>query len=265
VSGSPGNFSLREVETCWELGGPGFDAVKALAQIRPALLWYEGKRGWEGNAGTVTIQFSQWERLVIYAKAPDRLRFEMRHRPPKGNRPYSAPMLLGADSKLDEFRALAMGRVNELLPYLRETPAVACSENDWEAYAMAWGACCGNSEVSRAIFRLLRENGSVRGGRSVDCIAGGREMLRKARDAGLVENRYGAFRPIFPAEGGTVSLTELDKKSHNTGTQTVVSIPNSLTAIKKVRERMRIPPSPPFPFPKVAGNARPLFSTLLAV
>lgn len=197
VSGHPADFSLREVETCWDIGGVGFDAFQALADITPALKEHGGKRGWEGNAGTVTIEFSKWERLVVYAKAPDRLRFEIRHFPTNGNRPYCSPALAETIVKLNGFRELAATKVNGVLASLRNRLAASRAGSEWEAYAMAWGACCGNSYASKALFKILRQNGRIQGGKCVECIAGGDKLLRKARDADLIENSSGAFRPIF--------------------------------------------------------------------
>jgi len=125
VTGKPGSFSLREVETCWDIGGAGFDAVQALADFTPALIARGGKRGWLGNAGTVTIEFSKWERLVVYAKAPDRLRFEIRHRPTQGNRPYCSNTLAETLGKLDGFRNLATAKSNAVLSFLKASQAAS--------------------------------------------------------------------------------------------------------------------------------------------
>ncbi len=198
VIGTPINFSLQAVETCWEIGGAGFDAVKALSDLTPALFEHGGKRGWEGNAGTMTVEFSKWERLVVYAKASNRLRFEIRHRPPQGNRPYSSPTVAETLGKLDDFRELATDKANDFLLFLKSRRAISRTESEWEAYAMSWGACFRNSEASRKIYQILRKNGRILGGKYVACIQGGDKLLRKARDAGLIENRHGAFRPIFP-------------------------------------------------------------------
>ena len=248
VTGKPGSFSLREVETCWDIGGAGFDAVQALADITPALNAHGGKRGWIGNAGTVTIEFSKWERLVVYAKAPDRLRFEIRHRPTQGNRPYCSNTLAETLGKLDGFRTLATAKANAVLSFLKASQAASRTGSEWEAYAMAWGACCGNSEASKTVFQILRQCGRIQGGRFVDCIEGGDKLLRKARDAGLIENSNGFFRPNFSKEP-MPALTELDKSSafvaHKTNTQTAVGVANSLTPIRIGGEMNQIPPSPP--------------------
>lgn len=115
VTESPGKFSLREVETCWDVERAGFDAVQALADITPGLFEHGAKRGWEGNGGTVTLEFSKWERLAVYAKAPDRLRFEIRHYPPNGNLPYSAPTIAATLAKLDTLRQRAAETLNGVL------------------------------------------------------------------------------------------------------------------------------------------------------
>ena len=249
VSGKPCNFSLREVETCWDIGGTGLDAVQALADITPALIAHGGKRGWIGNAGTVTIEFSKWERLVVYAKAPDRLRFEIRHRPTHGNRPYCSDTLADNLDKLDSFRTLATAKTNAILSSLKSLQAASRTGSEREAYAMAWGACCGNSEASKALFQILRQLGRIQGGKCVECIESGGELLRKARDADLIAHSNGAYRPIF-SNDPKPALTELDISSafagHNTETHPVVSVPKSPTPIRKRNERESIPPCPLF-------------------
>ena len=115
VTESHGEISLREVETCWDVERAGLDAVQALAGITPGLFEHGAKRGWEGNAGTVTLEFSKWERLAVYAKAPDRLRFEIRHYPPNGNLPYSAPTIATTLAKLDALRQRAAETLNGVL------------------------------------------------------------------------------------------------------------------------------------------------------
>jgi hypothetical protein len=115
VTGSPGEFSLREVETCWDIERADVDAVQALAGITPGLFEHGAKRGWEGNCGTVTMEFSKWERLAVYAKAPDRLRLEIRHYPPNGNLPYSAPTISAVLAKLHALRHRATETLNNVL------------------------------------------------------------------------------------------------------------------------------------------------------
>ena len=248
VTGKPGKFSLREVETCWDIGGSGFDAVQALADITPALIAHGGRRGWIGNAGTVTIEFSKWERLVVYAKAPNRLRFEIRHRPTNGNRPYCSDTLAETLGKLDGFRTLATAKANTVLSSLRSLQAGSRSGSDWEAYGMAWVACCGYSETSKAIYKILRQHGRIQGGKCVECIAGGDKLLRKARDAGLISNSHGAFRPVF-SNDPMPALTHLNISGgllgHNIETHPVVSVPKSPTPIRKRNGRVAIPPCPP--------------------
>jgi hypothetical protein len=249
VSGKPTDFSLREVETCWDIGGVGFDAIQALAEISPALNEHGGKKGWEGNSGTMTLQFSKWESLVIYAKAPDRLRFEIRHRPTKGNRRYSSPSLAETIGKMNLFRQLATAKLNSVLPFLRSPLAASRTVNEWQAYAMAWGDCCGNSDASKALFQILRQNGRIQGGKCVECIERGADLIRKARDAGLIQNTLGAFRPNFSDEP-MLALTHLDISSpfpgHNTETQPVASVPNSPTPIRKRSGQVGVPPCPPW-------------------
>ena len=248
VDGNPRDFSLQAVETCWDIGGAGFDAMKALSDLTPALSEHGGKRGWEGNAGTMTVEFSKWERLVVYAKASDRLRFEIRHRPPQGNRPYSSPTVAETLGKLDDFRELATDKANDFLLFLKSRRAISRTESEWEAYAMSWGACFRNSEASRKIYQILRKNGRILGGKYSQCIEGGEKLLRKARDAGLVENRHGAFRPIFPSIP-ELALTHLDNSGellgHNTETHPVGTVPNFPAPIRKRSGQVAIPPCPP--------------------
>lgn len=248
VTGHPGDFALWDAETCGDIGGDGFDAVQALADITPVLHAYDGKRGWEGNAGTVTIQFSSSERWVVYAKAPDRLRFEIRHRPPKGNRPYSSATLAETAAKLDGLRKSAAVRINDLLSFVGSRPTASRDFWEWEAFAMAWGACCGPTEAAKALYRILRQLGRIQGGKCVECIPGGEQLIRKARDAGLISNTHGAFRPVF-SNDPKPALTDSDISSafvgHNTETQPVASVPKSLTPIRKSKGEIRLPPCPP--------------------
>ena len=244
VSGPWGDFSLREVETCWDIGGTGFDAVQTLADITPSLLQYRCKRGWEGNAGTMTLELSKSERLVIYAKAPDRLRFEVRHSPRNGNRNYSAATIPILCEKLDMFRNMAAQKVNHVLSFIHGPQAARQSVGQWDAYAIAWGACCGNTDAARAIFVILRNLGGILGGNAIECLSGGDKVLRKARDAGLIIHEHGAFRPVFQ-NIAEPALTELDNSplfvGHNTETQTANTPRNFPRATRNGRELNRDP------------------------
>jgi len=220
-----------------------------LADITPALREYGGKRGWEGNAGTVTIRFSEWERLVVYAKAPDRLRLEIRHRPPKGNSPYSSATIAETLAKLDGLRKSAAVKINDVLSFVGSRPTASRDVWEWEkAFAMAWGACCGNTEAAKALYGILRQSGRIEGGKCVECIPGGDKLLRKARDSGLIVNIHGAFRPVF-SNDPRPALTDFDNSAsflgHITETHPVASVPKSSTPIRKRREGVRLPPCPP--------------------
>ncbi len=244
----PGSFSVREVETCWDIGGDGLDAVQALADMTPGLREYGGKQGWEGNAGTMTVKFSEWERLAVYAKTPDRLRFEIRHYPPSGNLPYCASTIAGMLAKLESLRESAADRLNGILSFLEGRPAASRTAGEWEAYAMAWGACCGVSGPATALFRILRQYGRIYGGKRIQCVQGGEALLRKARDAGLILQSHGAFRPVFPNAPDAV-LTDFDSAAlmmgHESETQTVPSgLANGL--FSRLPTRLEgVPPSPP--------------------
>jgi len=249
VQGHPAKFSLREVETCWDIGGDGLDAVQALADITPGLREHGGKQGWEGNAGTVTVKFSEWERLAVYAKTPERLRFEIRHYPPKGNQSYSAPTITEMLAKLDSLRESAADRLNGILSFLEGHPAASRTAGEWQGYAMAWGACCGISGPATALFRILRHYGRIYGGKRIQCVQGGEALLRKARDAGLIRQSHGAFRPVFP-NATDAALTDFDSAAlilgHNSETQPVPVCSAFPRKIRNGRERKQIPPSPPF-------------------
>jgi hypothetical protein len=248
VTGRPDKFSLQAVETCWDIGGTGFDAVKALADITPALVERGGKRVWEGNAGIVTTEFSKSERLVVYAKAPDRLRFEIRRCPPQGNDSYCSATIAETLGKLDGYREQATAKTNDVLSFLKCHQVASRTGGEWEAYAMAWGDCCGNSEASKALFQILRQHGRIHGGKYVQCIAGGDNVIRKARKAGLIAHSHGAFRPVF-SNDPKPALTYLDISSgllgHNTETHPVASAPKIPYPTRKRREVNQIPPSPP--------------------
>ena len=247
VQGHPAKFSLREVETCWDIGGDGLDAVQALADITPGLREHGGKQGWEGNAGTVTVKFSEWERLAVYAKTPERLRFEIRHYPPKGNQSYSAPTITEMLAKLDSLRESAADRLNGILSFLEGHPAASRTAGEWQGYAMAWGACCGISGPATALFRILRHYGRIYGGKRIQCVQGGEALLRKARDAGLIRQSHGAFRPVFP-NATDAALTDFDSAAlilgHNSETQPVPVCSAFPRKIRNGIERKQIPPSP---------------------
>lgn len=66
---------------------------------------------------------------------------------------------------------------------------------------MAWERHMGMSDASADILGMLRRAGRVFGGKYVECIPRGIQLLRKARDKRLVRNFKGAFRPIIPYEG----------------------------------------------------------------
>ena len=112
---------------------------------------------------------------------------------------------------------------------------------------MAWGACCGVSAPATALYRIIRQHGRVYGGKCVECIPGGKELLRKAHDARLVQRSHGAFRPVFP-NAPDASLTDFDSSLiHNGHTQRVTSCSNPPVEMRKMRARERIPPLPPLP------------------
>lgn len=259
VQGHPTKFSLREVETCWDIGGDGLDAVQALADITPGLREHGGKQGWEGNAGTVTVKFSEWERLAVYAKTPERLRFEIRHYPPKGNLSYSAPTITEMLAKIDSLRESAADRLNGILSFLEGHPAASRTAGEWEGYAIAWGACCGTSGPATALFRILRQYGRIYGGKRIQCVQNGEALLRKARDAGLISQSHRAFRPVFPSAPDAF-LTDFDSSAlilgHNSETQPVPVCSASPGKIRNGREWKQIPPSPPF-FADLGGRRMP--------
>ena len=115
---------------------------------------------------------------------------------------------------------------------------------------MAWGASSGNSGATMAIYQVLRAGASFLGGKAIECIPCGKKLLRKARDAGLISNTHGAFRPIFPNDPKP-SLTDLDNSAsfpgHTTETQPARQVQKSPTPIRNGRESNRIPPSPLLP------------------
>lgn len=250
----PGRFSLWEVETCWDFGGAGFAALDAMDNIRPGFREYGGKKGWEANTGTMTSQFSKAESLTAYAKNFDRLRFEIRHRPNEGNRRYSFQTIAEVLAELESLRQSAAERVNGLLSFIAGRPSASRSGREWEDYAMRWGACCDVSEAAQTLFAILRQHGRIYGGRSVECIPNGDVLLRRARDAGLLHNSHGAYRPLFPNASGE-SLTDFDNTAllvgHVSETQTVTSgfVNGSFSAVQNLLEG--VPPSPPacFIFP----------------
>ncbi|WP_294400057.1 hypothetical protein [Prosthecobacter sp.] len=243
----PSNFSLWEVETCWDIGGSGFDAVQALADITPALHEHGGKQCSEGNAKAVTIEFSKYEHLIVYAKAPDRLRLEIRHYPRNGSLPYSSPTIPETLSKLDRLRESAADKLNGVLSFLEARPAASRTAGEWEAFAMAWGACCGITAPAKALYGILRQLGRIYGGKSIQCVQGGEALLRKARDAGLIRHSHGAFRPVFP-NATDAALTDFDSAAlilgHNSETQPVPVCSASPGKIRNGREWKQIPPSP---------------------
>lgn len=248
VTGQPEEFSLRKVETCWDIGGAGFDAQQVLKNLTPTLREWGARRVTEGNAGSITIEFTDSEKLVVYAKTPNRLRMEIRHSPPKGNIPYTAPTIEGILAKMNEFRCLAAKRINKLLGPLRARLAAPLAEWDWCPYALEWGACCGNSDESRAILETLMREGRILGGKYVECVSGGAKLLRKARDRGLLRHELGAFHPIMPG-GAEPSLTSFGNAAsflgHKTETQPIQETQKIPTTRRIVRELNRIPPSPP--------------------
>jgi hypothetical protein len=249
ITGRPGDFSLREVETCWDIGGTGFDANHVLDAIAPALREWGGARGWEGNERNSTVEFLKSERLGVYAKSDNRLRLEIRHRPPKGKDRYTAQNLHELICTMDFFRERAANRINSLLGPLRARLAACVPERDWTAYAFEWGACCGNSEASKVVLRLLTLEGRIFGGRFMDHIPEWNRIKRKAITHGLLRFEGKAYRPSMPASADSTftSLGNLARfPGHNTETHPVSESPNSPTPRRIVREWNRIPPSPPF-------------------
>ena len=247
VTGGPSDFSLRYLETCWDVGGAGFDACRALESITPAVREWGGRETCEGNRGSITTHFSDSEWLAVYAKTSDRLRFEIRHRPTCGKKSYTAKSITGIIAKMDEFRSMAARRINSLLGPLRARLAAPRSQQAWESFVLDWGACCGNTEASKAILGILQRENRILGGKYIECIPRGEKLLRKARDAGLVHHEHGAYRPNIGSEGN--ALTSSDNPAsfpgHDNETQSDASVPKSPTPIRIVRERRGIPPSPP--------------------
>jgi hypothetical protein len=250
VTGRPTGFALWEVETCWDIGGAGFDARRALESITPLVRLWGGRRGWEGNEGSITTVVTDSERLVIYAKEDNRLRFEIRHRPTHGKKPYTAPSVSGLIAKLDEFRRMAAQTINRHWGPIHARLTRPTHRWDWTAFALEWGACCGNSDASKAILGMLMREQRFFGGRDLEYIHGWANMKRKARDRGLLRFENGAYHPTMPGGNGR-TLTSFDDSAslpgHNPETHSVASVPKSLTPIRKRRDGIRLPPCPPPP------------------
>jgi|TARA_B110000037_G_scaffold213561_1_gene268204 hypothetical protein len=134
VSESTGTFSLRQVETCRDVGGAGFDAPQALEGLSPVLREYGGKSGWEGNEGAVRLFGNSAEELVVYAKTPQRLRLEIRHNPPKGKTPYTAETVDALIEKLDEFRQKAASKLNPILRAIEARQTRCRTGEGWDSY-----------------------------------------------------------------------------------------------------------------------------------
>jgi hypothetical protein len=248
IAGRPGDFSLREVETCWDIGGTGFDANRVLDAIAPALREWGGVRGWAGNERNTTVEILKSVRLGVYAKLDDRLRLEIRHRPTKGKDRYTAQNLSELIRTMDFFREQAANRLNSRLGPLRACLAAYVPERDWTAYALEWGACCGSSEASKAVLRLLMLEGRIFGGRYMDHIPEWSRIKRKAVARDLLRFEGNAYRPSMPSseESTFTSVANLTPlPGHITETQPVCKSPDSPTPRRIVREWNRIPPSPP--------------------
>jgi hypothetical protein len=257
-------FSLRRVETYWEFSAP--DAVALVKKLAPSLrVYHRHNRDREhgsdfetvGNSPTLTLFLSSGESVRVYAKTANRIRFEVIHSPKKQNGlipgGYSAPTLKVCVEKLHLLRKKAALRVNQVLTFLsewaNETPQDRASAS---RYASQWFQRLGFSEASERLLELLRVNGRIVAGQYLPKEES--STLRRAKEKGLVAHDEHACA-FYPMSFGTVlpisghSLTDgvsvPTNSGHNTATQTVVSVPNSPTPIRKRSGQVGVPPCPP--------------------
>ncbi len=270
------DFSLRRIETYFEFFAP--DAVALVKKLAPTLRVFhkhnrEREHGLDietvGNSPTITLFLSNGEAVRVYAKAADRIRFEVIHQPKKQNGlipdGYCAPTLEACIEKLLFLRQKAAIRVNQVLAFLSEWAVETPQDRAGASrYASLWFQRLGFSEASERLLELLRVNGRILAGQYLPKEE--RNALRRAKEQELVFYDENA-KAYFPASCGTAlpisghSLTNGNSDStnpgHNTETQPVASVPKFPTPIRIVRERIGIPPSPPSGFQRVTKTKSP--------
>lgn len=116
-----------------------------------------------GNSEFVKLRLSKTEHLIVYAKTPNRLRFEVRFIKPGTNilRWRSAPDLDGLFPKFDTLLERAAERVNQkILAFLHESHEIPpmTVATDWR-FKRAWFNATNWSAVSDEIFEILRLKG----------------------------------------------------------------------------------------------------------
>jgi hypothetical protein len=191
-------FCLNECEIYFEFHRPNaVETLRGLAESLSRFGEHGAKRDHaprteanevetKGNGESVKLRLSKAEHVVVYAKTPSRLRFEVRIIKPNSNilKGRTSPNLTGFLPKLDTLRERAARRINEVLDYLEEAQEIPPTTvaSDWR-YQQRWFERLGWDEVTAGLLDSLRLQGRlfVTGPTSTE-----KKVIRKAKEAGLI-------------------------------------------------------------------------------
>ena len=273
-------LSPRKIEVHWEFRRER--ASEYIAAIQSTLRAFhrearERTHGFDegicGNARTVTMFLGRGEAIRVYAKEADRLRFEVEFSTKNQNEliagGYTADSVSEFTEKLDAFRVRAARRINELLSFVSEwsgeTPQQRASSS---RFASRWFQCLGFAEPVERVLELLRVNGRITLGRTLDL--DGKNVLRRAEKAGLICVAGGLCYPAAVGQLTTCTADTLTSEAaegiesgHTTETQTAPFCFSNPLSTSLEQGRPGVPPPPPiFPFfwvsPRQPSGSAPL-------
>ena len=211
----------------------------------------------EKNQKSLTIYINKQERIRIYAKAPNRIRFEIVSLLKNVSQWLSGGKVrknkAGVLRLIQQVKRKSTERINELLRYLLEataepTPEIIASD---PAYVHTWANRFKNDPIAKQVLELLIANSRLVTGQSLNSISESvSAIIRKAQYHKLLVRKGKTLHACLPCQKNfTPELTQNQIKLINETqieTQTV-SGSDEFVANTRVLERgRRIPPPPPF-------------------
>ena len=258
------SITFKEVEVYWDIeleNAPAFQK-----RIMPHLKAFgksvqEREHGQderlEKNQKSLTIYINKQERIRIYAKAPNRIRFEIVSLLKNVSQWLSGGKVrknkAGVLRLIQQVKRKSTERINELLRYLLEataepTPEIIASD---PAYVHTWANRFKNDPIAKQVLELLIANSRLVTGQSLNSISESvSAIIRKAQYHKLLVRKGKTLHACLPCQKNfTPELTQNQIKLINETqieTQTV-SGSDEFVANTRVLERgRRIPPPPPF-------------------
>ncbi|MFT6794154.1 MAG: hypothetical protein ACJAR1_002159 [Rubritalea sp.] len=258
------SISFNEVETYWDIeldNAPSF-----LEKITPYLKCY-GKSVQERTHGvdditkknqkSLTIYINDQERITIYAKATNRIRFEV-----KSIFRESTPSWLKGGKKrktkasalrlIQQVKVKSVKSMSELIGYLLQVsdkpePRIIASSPE---FVRKWTTLFIHDQIAEELLDLLVANGRLVTGQSLDSIGQAVDrILKRARRHGLLIRKGKTLHPVLPCKKiYTSKLTSSQKriiKVLATETQTVSGENNNPLDTRVSSDWRRIPPPPP--------------------